>query len=81
MPGRGECGYGGLAGALRRAEGDAPKRLTEAEEAAFAAAIFRGPDPESDDKRVGLAGAGWVFTFTAATYNLVRLPRLFAVSP
>lgn len=29
----------------------------------------------------GLANVDWAFAFTAAAYNLVRLPKLLAVSP
>ena len=38
----------GLAGLHDRPKGHAPRRLTEGEEAALAAVILRGPDPERD---------------------------------
>jgi transposase len=38
----------GLAGLRDRPKGRPPRRLTEGEEAALAAAILRGPDPERD---------------------------------
>lgn len=38
----------GLAGLSDRPKGHPPQKLSEAEEAAFAAAIFRGPDPQTD---------------------------------
>jgi transposase len=38
----------GLSGLKDRPKGHPPQRLSEAEEAAFAAAIFRGPDPRTD---------------------------------
>lgn len=38
----------GLAGLKDRPKGHPPQKLSEAYEAAFAAAIFRGPDPQTD---------------------------------
>jgi putative transposase len=38
----------GLAGLTDRPKGHPLRKLSEAEEAAFAAAIFRGPDPDKD---------------------------------
>jgi transposase len=38
----------GLAGLKHRPKGHPPQKLSEAEEAVFAAVIFRGPDPQTD---------------------------------
>jgi transposase len=46
----------GRAGLYDRPKPGRPERLSEAEQAALAAHIFRGPDPE----RVGMEGSGFV---------------------
>ena len=61
----------GLAGLNDRPKGHPPRRLTEGEEAALAAAIRRGPDPERDGvcawTRADLCR--WLETNFAKTYH------------
>lgn len=68
----------GLAGLADRPKGRPPRRLTEAEETRFAAAILEGPDPERDGvcawTRADLCR--WLEAKFAKTYHPSSLTRV-----
>ena len=68
----------GLAGLRDRPKGRPPRRLTPEEEAALAAAILRGPDPETDGccawTRADLCR--WLEVRTSKTYHPSSLTRV-----
>lgn len=68
----------GLAGLHDRAKGHPPRRLTEGEEAALAAVILKGPEPERDGVCAWTRGdlCRWMEAHFGKTYHPSSLTRV-----
>jgi putative transposase len=68
----------GLTGLRDRPKGRPPQKLTEAEEAAFAAVIFRGPDPGKDGVSAWTRAdlCRWLAAHFGKTYHPSSLTRV-----